>query len=336
MISMIHAIAAEAAGFPVVAVASRSRERANERAEQVGCSAVAYEELPAGAEIVIVATPPALHAEHTIAALAAGATVLVEKPLAATLAQADAIVDAAATSTGHVVYAENQAFAPVIGRALSLIAQIGELEYLDLRALSPRPTWGDLLTRSWGGGCLFDLGAHPIALALLAAGPDTPTAVSAQLQRSEDLVVDDHAIVELRFRSGLRAHIEVSWRDASTTWDLQASSANGVVRVELLPTIGLEHNGEPVGLTAAPEKVDEFVHDLGYIGQLREVQRVIVDDAVTTPQPMDAEFGRRVLEIICAAYASAADAGASVPLPFDGPRTLSPVHLWPSPSPPLI
>jgi predicted dehydrogenase len=328
MISMIHAIAAQASGLPMIAVASRTADRATERAEQIGCRTTTFAELPAGADIVIVATPPSRHAEHAISALTAGATVLVEKPLATTLAEADAIIDAARRSEGHLMYAENLAFAPVVKRAMSLIASLGPLEYLDLRALSPRPTWGDFLTRGWGGGCLFDLGAHPIALALLAAGDDTPTQVSAQLQCSPDLEVDDHAVVEMEFRSGLQAHIEVSWREATTTWDLQASSSTGVVRAELLPTVGLEHNGEQVGVTTAPEKVDEFVHDLGYIEQLQEVHRIVDGGSTDMAQQMNAEFGRRVLDIICAAYTSASRSGAAEPLPFTGPRTLSPAQLW--------
>jgi predicted dehydrogenase len=328
MISMIHAIAAQAGGFPVVAVASRSAGRAAERAEQIGCRPVSYSDLPADADIVVVATPPALHADHTITALAAGATVLVEKPLANTLAQADAIVDAARHADGDVIYAENQAFAPVVRNALNLISELGPLEYLDIRALSPRPTWGDFLTPGWGGGCLFDLGAHPIGLALLAAGDDQPVLVSAQLQSSADIDVDDHAIVELEFQSGLRAHLEVSWREASTTWDLQASSATGVVRAELLPTVGLEHNGEAVGIETAPSTVDDFVHDLGYIDQLQEVRRIMSGESATTLPPMDGEFGRRVLDIICAAYCSAKRSGADERLPFEGPRNQTPLDLW--------
>ncbi len=330
MISMIHAIAAEATGVPIVAVASRTQERAAERAQQIGCSSVRYDELPARADVVVVATPPSAHAAQTIAALAAGATVLVEKPLARTLAEADAIVAAAANASGGVVYGENQAFAPVIQEALRLIAQLGPIEYLDIRALSPRPTWGDFLDPAWGGGCLFDLGAHPIALALLAAGDDRPLKVSAQLQRSADIEVDDYAVVDLEFRSGLRAQLEVSWRDTSTTWDLQASSATGVVRAELLPTIGLEHNGEAIGVATAPENVDDFVHDLGYVAQFEEVRRIWAGDSAPPAPPMDTEFGRRVLEIICAAYS--ASRGISINLPFDGPRDLSPHQLWKSQS----
>lgn len=331
---MIHAIAAEAVGVPIVAVASRTHRRAAERAEQIGCSVVDLEELPAGADIVIVATPPSVHAEQTIAALHAGAHVLVEKPLTSTLAEADAIVAAASTSSGRVVYAENQAFAPVVQQAMGLIAQLGPLEYLDIRALSPRPSWGDFLDPGWGGGCLFDLGAHPIALALLAAGEDQVRSVRAQLHRSADIEVDDHAIVEVLFASGLRAHLEVSWREAGTIWDLQASSASGVVRCELLPTIGLEHDGEPVGVASAPEKVDDFVADLGYVAQFDHLRRLAIDPQTarrtSDGPPMDAAFGRRVLEVICAAY-SAATTGEE-PLPFSGPRDLTPHQLWNRPA----
>ena len=88
------------AGVTVGPVASRTPARAAERAAQVGGRAVTYDELPAGADVVLVATPPARHASDALAALAAGAAVIVEKPLATTLAEADALVEAAAADGG--------------------------------------------------------------------------------------------------------------------------------------------------------------------------------------------------------------------------------------------
>ena len=43
---------------------------------------------------------------------------------------------------------------------------------------------------------------------------------------------------------------------------------------------------------------------------------------------MDATFGRTVLDIVCAAYASAAAGGADVAVPFTGPRDRTPLQLW--------
>ena len=109
-ISVVHAMAAVAVEAEIVVVASRTSERATERAGQVGAAVVAFEDLPAGADAVVVCTPPDRHGADTLQALRAGAVVLVEKPLAATLAEADAIVDAG----GQVVYAENLAFSPLV------------------------------------------------------------------------------------------------------------------------------------------------------------------------------------------------------------------------------
>jgi predicted dehydrogenase len=321
-ISVIHGLAAAAAGLPVVAVASRSAERSQERAAQMQAEACSYRELPAGADAVVIATPPAAHVAQALAAVEAGVAVLVEKPLATTLADADALV-AAEEAGGRIVYAENLAFAPVVRAALSFTASMGRISYLEVRALSPRPTWGDFLEPHWGGGALFDLGAHPVALALLLSGDDEPVEVTASLSSSDGLVVDDHAEVLLRFASGLVARVEASWRHHDVVWDLQASSETMVVRAELLPIIGLECNGERVPVPPPPSGVEPLVFDLGYVEQIQALAAAVGGQR----SPLDAAFGRRVLDVLCAAYASAGS-GGPVPLPFDGPRDRTPLELW--------
>ena len=87
-ISAAHAAAARCNGDELIAVASRTSARAAEQATQFRTKAVTYAELPAGADIVVVATPPQCHATDTIRMLAAGAAVLVEKPLCRTLDEA--------------------------------------------------------------------------------------------------------------------------------------------------------------------------------------------------------------------------------------------------------
>lgn len=328
-IAVIHAMAAAATTTDVVAVAGPTVADAQPLAEQLGARAVTVDDLPAGADIVVVATPPPLHAAHVLAALAAGASVLLETPLATTLAEADAIVEAARSIDGRprLVHAENLAFSPVVRASLAIIDDLGPLTSLEARALSPHPRRGALGTAAWGGGCLFELGVHPIALVLFAAGVDigrdAVDSVTAELDRGEDMEVDDHAVVILRFRSGLEARVEVSWREQSPSWDLQASSADGVVRTTLLPATTLERNGEPLLLLPTPPGMNDHIFQLGYTEQLHEVRRV----AAGASSPIDAEFGRLVLEIVCAAHVSASEAGAPVGLPFTGPRDLTPFQL---------
>jgi hypothetical protein len=93
------------------------------------------------------------------------------------------------------------------------------------------------------------------------------------------------------------------------------------VRADILPTVGLEHNGEPVALPTPTDAVDPHLVDLGYVEMLRRLRTGPSDG---TPGP---DLGRAVLEVVCAAYASAA-AGGPVALPFAGPRDRSPIELW--------
>ena len=319
-ISVVHAMAAAAVEAEIVAVASRTSERATERAAQVGAQVVAFEDLPAGADAVVVCTPPDRHTADTLQALRAGAVVLVEKPLATTLAEADAIVDAG----GQVIYAENLAFSPLVVATNELVRDIGAPNFIEIRQLSPRPSWGEFLDPARGGGVLFDLGSHAVALALLLAGADAPVAVEATMSRSADIEVDDAAEVFITFASGMRARIETNWTNPYAVWDIQISSDSGVVRTELMPQPGIEHNGEPVALPALASAADPHLEHYGYIDQMLMLRDVVGG----APSPIDARFGRRVLDVLSAAYAAASKPDSSVSLPFAGPRNRTPHQLW--------
>ena len=325
-ISTVHALAVEAqpAGR-VVAVASRTPAVADARAEQLGATAVTYEDLPAGADIVIVATPPAHHAVDALRAMAAGAAAVVEKPLCATLEHADALVRVVEAG-GMLTYAENLLFAEPVSRTLSEIASLGRLTHLSARALQPRPTWGDFTRRHWGGGVFFDLGVHPLALVLRAAGGAVPVGVRARYEASDDVEVEDLAHVEVRFDTGLVATIDVSWREEHPVWDLQAASAEGVVVLGLLPDPALERDGDPVELAPVPDdELPPQLHEFGYVEQLREAEAAW--GAGRSPAISDVHLGRQVLEIVCAAAVSARD-GVETPLPYAGPRDRTPIELW--------
>jgi myo-inositol 2-dehydrogenase/D-chiro-inositol 1-dehydrogenase len=309
----------------ITAVASRDPERATEAARRVKARAIRYDELPAGAEGVVVCTPPAQHAELTLAAVAADVAVLVEKPLCTTLDDADRLV-AAAEGGGRIAYAENLVHAPAVAVALSHAAQLVDIDVIDVRCVQPRPTWGDFLTEGWGGGVLFDLGAHPIAIALLLAAPARPVEVRAVLEGADDHPVDEHAQVTIQFDTDLQARVLASWRGTDQpVWDAQASSPDGVVRLELLPEVTVERDGIEVPRPDLPDGVPAALVELGYLGQMQDFAADIVGGRVPSLGPA---FGRSVLDLTCAAYASAGQDGAWVDLPFAGPRNRTPLQLW--------
>ncbi|MFT3854938.1 MAG: Gfo/Idh/MocA family oxidoreductase [Ilumatobacteraceae bacterium] len=328
-IAGVHAAAIRATGDELVAVASRSPERAAEQAARWRSRAVALDELPASADVVIVATAPVDHARSAIRLLEAGAAVLLEKPLCRTLEEADAIVAAAAAHGERLLYAENLAYAPAFVEMVRRAGDLGALTNLEVRTIQTLPTWGDFTGDEWGGGALFDLGVHPLALALLlaaAAGEGRPTAVEATLRGGEGHGTDEHAEVTLRFPSGFAARVVASWQGdpAQPVWDVQAAGATGVLRLEMLPEVLLERDGEPVALPQARGEIP-ILEQFGYAGQLR----ALVEDSAAGRRPvMSAAFGRDVLQVVCAAYSSAARSGEAVALPFAGPRHLTPLELW--------
>jgi myo-inositol 2-dehydrogenase / D-chiro-inositol 1-dehydrogenase len=337
MVTVAHALAARAAGMPVVAVASRTRDRAVQRARDLQAAPATYEWLPGldddRADIVVVATAPAAHAEHTIRLLDAGAAVMVQTPMCTTLADADALVAAAARHGERLAYAEQLPHAPVIEHLIARLPALGPVTQLEVRALQARPQWGTRGSDDWGGGVLIDLAVHPIALAIWLAnhaGAGSLVSVRTELGVAAD-GVDDWAVVHLGFMSGLVARIEASWRiSGEPLWDAQVVSARAVARAEVMPAPRLEWNGDELALprtSASPPEVEEY----GYLPQLR----AFADDLRRGAVPrMNAVFGRTVLDVVCAAASSAAEGGQAQPLPFGGRRDLTPRQIWQGDAPP--
>ena len=118
--------------------------------------------------------------------------------------------------------------------------------------------------------------------------------------------------------------MEASWGATAPVWDLQVASSTGVVRAELIPAVTLEHNGEHVSLPAPRQGVVPELDTFGYVRQLE----ASIDVAQGATTAMNAAFGHHVLEVVCAAYSSAGQAGAPIALPFTGPRHRTPLELW--------
>ncbi len=329
-IAVVHSLAAQSAGMRVTAVASKGGTSARHLAGQLDARKVAVDALPAGADVLIVATPPDSHLALALAGLAAGATVLVEKPFTSTLAEADTLIaaldrTAAATEAGserRLMCAENLLHSPIWIKAVELLPTLGPLGHLSLQTVQPPPDWGHFAEPLQSGGVLFDLGPHPIALALGLAGAN-PVAVSAELSSARPDGADDRAELKLRFASGLVADLAVSWTAQDPYWGAQAASDSGVLRIELVPEPSLEFNGEPVPIPLRHQTPDSRIESMGYVDQLLD----LVSDQ-DHGRGQSAVAARDVLEVICAGYASAGVGGTEIPLPFAGDRTVLPIRHW--------
>jgi predicted dehydrogenase len=180
--------------------------------------------------IIDICAPGWMHAEIAIAALAAGKHVLVEKPLANTLAEAEAMAAAARAARNQGVQSMigfNYRRVPALALARELIAEgrLGTVRHVRAAYLqdwlvdpdSPM-TWR-LNKETAGSGALGDIASHAIDQVLFLLG-DQVTEVSGRLhtfttQRPgaagpEDVTVDDAAWATLSLASGAIASVEVS------------------------------------------------------------------------------------------------------------------------------
>jgi predicted dehydrogenase len=167
-----HIPAFQANGCQVVAVCQRNQATARAVADKYGIPRVfaEWEAMLAEArpEIVVIATPPRLHHSVALAALANGAHVLCEKPLALNRAEAREMVEAAARAKRVAMTCFNWRFPAAMQRFHAMVQEgfLGRLFHASLRYMVPRwadesvpPTWR--MDRSQAGhGAMGDLGVH--------------------------------------------------------------------------------------------------------------------------------------------------------------------------------
>lgn len=161
-----HAAAARRLGLPLV-FASRDPDRARTYARRFrGVAAYgSYEEALADprARAAVVCTPHDRHLSDARMALAAGRHVLVEKPIARTLEEADTMIALAAEAGLVLMVAEQFHFMPAFRRVKALLDEgaLGALREVHFRArgFRDRPGWRQQ-AEAVGGGALIDGGIH--------------------------------------------------------------------------------------------------------------------------------------------------------------------------------
>jgi phthalate 4,5-cis-dihydrodiol dehydrogenase len=129
----------------------------------------------AAVEAVYIATPHQFHAEHAVAAAEHGKHVILEKPMALTLADCDRIIAAVERSRVHLIVGHTHAFDPAVREMRRLIAS-GEMGALGMIAswnytnYLYRPRRPEELDTSKGGGILFNQVPHQIETVRLLGG----------------------------------------------------------------------------------------------------------------------------------------------------------------------
>ena len=172
-------------------------------------------------DLLVIASPNRTHVPLGIAAMQAGLPVVIDKPMAPSVADAGRLI-AVSKKTGKLLTVfQNRRWDNDFLTVRQLLA--GEPDLLGpvvrfeswYQRYRPQPrsgVWRELADPGEAGGLLFDLGSHLIDQALLLFGQ--PSRVYAEVdKRRSGAQVDDDTFVALEFASGTRAHL---WMDVLT------------------------------------------------------------------------------------------------------------------------
>ena len=309
-------------GFAITSVAEPDPSRRARACEVLGPQARVYASLrellaaerPA---FVDVAAPPAQHAEAVAAAIIARRHVLVEKPLATTLAAAESLLAAAQRAGVALVTAHNWHYAPAFRAARAAVdaGAVGHPRQVEFVTARQEPAGGP---GSWrldasqaGGGILMDHGWHQtyLACALLGAGAPQSVLATTARRRFQQATVEDTAEATLHFRGGEKARLLLSWAAPARRTLVTLEGDEGSLRIEGAAVHVCDAAGRQREWPVEPDAPDDSWHAAWFPPVLDLLAASLASPSTAAANRQEARMCQSVID---AAYRSAARGGEPV------------------------
>jgi predicted dehydrogenase len=225
----------------VVGVADINLAAAEQRAEELGCPSFAdHRQLLSETrpQAVVVITPHPFHAAVAVDALRAGAHVLVEKPMAVDVAEADLMIETARRAGRLLAVNLQNRTRPEIRAAKQLIetGRVGELQRVQMQAFWTRPrryfqvaTWRGTW-RGEGGGVLMNQSAHTLDLICHLAGQPSRV-VGWNRAAYHNIETEDTSLSMLEWPNGALGSFLTSTAQAGEPERLEIGGTRGVLQI---------------------------------------------------------------------------------------------------------
>lgn len=166
-------------------------------------------------DLVILATPAHVHLEQGLAVLGAGTALVVDKPFAASVEEAEQLIAAAESAGRPLAVFQNRRWDGdfLTVKKLLVEGKLGAVHRFEssFERWSPalRDRWQDTTTIAQGAGITFDLGSHLVDQALQLFGHATVEHAELSVVRAGG-TSDDEAFISLLHDSGVRSHLTLS------------------------------------------------------------------------------------------------------------------------------
>ena len=299
----VHAAGWQAAGADLVGVVSRGGASARSLAQAHGARAFPdLDALLSEVDVVDLCVPSDLHHPMTLRAAAAGKHVVCEKPLALSVADADAMIEACERAGVRLFIAHVLRFFPQYRAAAEAVraGHLGQMGVMRFRRVAYPPREG---ASSWfadesrSGGMICDLMVHDFDYALSLAGP--VARVFARSLRSRHPESNrDYALVTLGFESGAMALVEGGWVYPAGTFrtGFDLAGTDGVIEWDSESTESIHRYLLPTETGAAPEvglPLTVMAED-PYTTEIKHVHAALVSGEPFAVTPAEAAAALRI------------------------------------------
>ncbi|WP_226636546.1 Gfo/Idh/MocA family protein [Brevundimonas poindexterae] len=206
-------------------------------AEAYGASSVTSAEAFAGAglDAAVIATPNRTHADLGVALLERGVHVLVEKPIAATVEDAQRLIDAAKANDRVLMVGQVERFNPAV-EAVKRAIKDEDVISIQITRVGPFPP------RMGEVGVVIDLAVHDIDIIRHLTDSEI-VEVQPQLARTK-AEREDTALLQFRLANGTIAHITTNWVTPYKTRTLQVATKAKFVVADLMTRQVTEYFGQ--------------------------------------------------------------------------------------------
>jgi predicted dehydrogenase len=314
----------------VVAVYSHNADKAKAFAQAHGIPTW-YDDIgriigESGAQLIDICLPNYLHHDACMKAAAGNKHVIVEKPLALNLEEADEMIDACKKRGLLLMYGEQLCFTPKYERVRALVEHgaVGNIYMLKQaeKHSGPHSPWF-YKKECAGGGVLMDMGCHALQWFRWMNKNNPVKSVYADIKTVfHDTDCDDNTLTILEFENKVTAFAEDSWaRHGGMDDRIEIYGNKGAIYADLFKgnsaltysLDGYDYSSEKAGSSKGwTFTIFEEAFNQGYPHELRHFISCVRDG---NKPLVSGEDGRVVLELTYAAYASAKK-GAKANLPF--------------------
>lgn len=178
-------------------------------------------------ELVTIAVPTVDHCETALAAIEAGVHVLIEKPLAYTIGEGEAVIRAAEEAGVKLMVGHIERFNPAVTALKERLHELGRVFQIDARRQGPFPA------RIKDVGVVIDLAVHDLDVMRFVTGAEV-TRVYAETERRIHSSHEDLLSGLLRLDDGTVGTLTINWLTPTKIRELYVTGENGMFRVDYL------------------------------------------------------------------------------------------------------